>query len=63
MGVCLPSRDDCAVDGLLDELEGLAAVTERGRKLNLLTAQPGVIGVFDFAVTYFWWKRKMVAKI
>ena len=26
MGVCLPSLEECAVDGRLDELEGLAAV-------------------------------------
>lgn len=30
MGVCLPSLEECAVDGRLDELEGLAAVIKRG---------------------------------
>lgn len=30
MGVCLPSLEDCAVDGRLDELEGLGAVIKRG---------------------------------
>ena len=29
MGVCLPSLEECAVDGRLDELEGLAAVIKR----------------------------------
>lgn len=33
MGVCRPSLEECAVEGRLDELEGLAVFIKKGRIL------------------------------